>query len=191
MLKKLFKVSITTFLLSSVIGCYGSLELTGVSVSTYEQNNTVNNENNNQITSDSIKPPIPPHSLQEKSDTEFTEIIIKEKPKPPPPKIGVLDQLRTFEEIENYFYYFERIHGEYYVKKGDWSYFQGHKNYMCEMVKSTCTYIWRELEQKRPAPIRRGVLEWINDPDNRKICHDTFERFESIKKCSMATEIVE
>jgi hypothetical protein len=59
------------------------------------------------------------------------------------------------------------------------------------MVQSTCTYIWRELEQKRPAPIRRGVLEWINDSDNRKICHDTFERFESIKKCSMATEIVE
>jgi len=196
MLKKLFKVSITTFLLSSVIGCYGSLELTGVSVSTYEQNNTVNNENNNQITSDSIKPPIPPHSLQEKSDTEFTEIIIKEKPKPPPPKIGVLDQLRTFEEIKNYFYYFEpQGLPDYYIKKGektgDWSHFKGHKRLMCMLVTETCYLIHREFEQNRPAPIRRGVLEWINDPNNRKICHDTFERFESIKKCSMATEIVE
>jgi len=196
MLKKLFKVSITTFLLSSVIGCYGSLELTGVSVSTYEQNYTVNNENNNQITSDSIKPPIPPHSLQEKSDTEFTEIIIKEKPKPPPPKIGVLDQLRTFEEIENYFYYFQpQGLPERYIKKGektgDWSHFNGHKGLMCMLVTETCYRIRMEFEQNRPAPIRRGVLEWINDPDNREICKIIFERADTLKKCSMATEIVE
>jgi hypothetical protein len=62
---------------------------------------------------------------------------------------------------------------------------------MCRLVMQTCHYINFEFERNRPAPIRRGVLEWINDPDNREICKINFERADTLKKCSMATEIVE
>lgn len=194
MLKKIFKSAITYVLISSAVGCYGSLalELTGVSVSSTEHNYTVNNENNNQITSNNNPSLTSSTTYPKKSETEFTEIIIKEKPKPPPPKIRTLDQLRTYDEIKEYFYYFERI-DEYYTKRGDYSlppYFS-HKVFMCTNVQATCDWIKSETIQKRPAPIRKGVLEWINDPDNRKICHDIFERHESIEKCSLATEIVE
>lgn len=194
MLKKIFKSAITYVLISSAVGCYGSLdlELTGVSVSSTEHNYTVNNENNNEITSNNN--PIPTSSTisPKKIERQFEKLVIKENPKPPPPKIRTLDQLRTYDEIKEYFYYFERV-DEYYIKKGDYSlppYFS-HKGFMCRNVQATCDWIKLQADFNRPAPIRKGVLEWINDPDNRKICQDRFEKHQSIEKCSLATEIVE